>query len=445
MIAILVLLHIVVITSLFFIWWGRFSVIPFFGLLWLVVSLGIDDTKDSFTLNDMQDFAQRHSMTIAWICMMLWTWWVVAARPDLVLDVLLTFVSTNIILRAWSHVRWYDIWRNMFQIWYICSLVIFLIHALWFVSWWVRWHLILICILLSTAVWWFFTFVLPALFSKTYRQDQYIFFILCNSLFLIWIYGRWRNDLSSAVVLAQMYLMILYCSIYAVYWYTWEKTLSMKTTNDDVIEDILAGKTILDKKGPVIYETLFQVRDFLLSLDIRTQNIIWFFNIIVVVFQVVIFAQWVWVENIWISEILLWFGIAAFFVNYLLLRTIGFGYHMQRVLSFLLVTGGIYLTIIHLFGDDNFARMSLGILWSLWSTIILWIIPSSSFWKILVLDDYKSRISSILIASIVNIIFLFQMWYHIQLTFSLVLLYIALQIFMILYARSTQIQKKIIY
>lgn len=443
MIPILVMLHIVVIVCILWIWGGRFAIIPVLWLLWLVWSSWVQESTNTLSIDSLHEFAQRHAMTIARLCMMLWVWWVARARSWTILEVLLWVVATNVVMRWVSHIRKYDVWRSMFQIWFVVSLVMLLIHGLQEVSLYTRVHILLICVAFMSGVWSFFVFVIPSLHGTSYRRDQYISFILLNCVFLIRIYARWRDDLPSAVVLAQMYLMMLYCLIYAVYRYTDHMSLS-STKNEDLVEKILSGHNILDrihKKTPTL---LLQIRDFLLSLDVRTQTIIWSLNICIILLQVFVFAKWIDLNNILMSQILLWFGIVAFFVNYLLLRTIWFWHHLQRVLAFVLITGGIYLTIIQVYGNDAFMKLTLGVIWTVWNSLSLLIVPHSQMWTLLRIDDYKSRIISLWWSSIVNIIFLFQLWYHMQFSFSLMLLYIAMQTFLILYAWGNHIYPSLI-
>gem|GEM_PF-5090684 len=56
------------------------------------------------------------------------------------------------------------------------------------------------------------------------------------------------------------------------------------------------------------------------SLDARTTFSLSFLNIVLVVIQVYLFVSGFGHGEMWLTQFVFWFGLAAFFVNYLLLR-----------------------------------------------------------------------------------------------------------------------------
>jgi len=124
--------------------------------------------------------------------------------------------------------------------------------------------------------------------------------------------------------------------------------------DEELFKSILSGRSLYKTKLqlPLDSHILEDLRQFIHRLNSPTKFIISFFNIALVVGQVIFFIEHMSTSNVLLSELLLWFGIISFFVNYLLLRQIGFYHAMQRLVAFVLINFGIYLTIINLFGND---------------------------------------------------------------------------------------------
>lgn len=86
----------------------------------------------------------------------------------------------------------------------------------------------------------------------------------------------------------------------------------------------MSGKTLLKKKMilPFQDDLVYDMYGFLEKLDDTTKFIISFFNIALIFGQVYMFVVNLGSDTAVYQEILLRYGIVAFFVNYLLLRQI---------------------------------------------------------------------------------------------------------------------------
>ncbi|USN54747.1 MAG: hypothetical protein H6765_09775 [Candidatus Peribacteria bacterium] len=149
--------------------------------------------------------------------------------------------------------------------------------------------------------------------------------------------------------------------------------------------------------------------------------------------QIAVFVQGYGTYDVWWSELLLWFGIAAFFVNYLLLRTIKFYYAMQRVVAFILINFGIYFSIVNVFGNDVVYLMSFGMLRSILNSLAIFHAKYFSQQGILEYKDYFYWIGTNLLATLVNIYFVFFLPVSAQLRFSIGAIYFGMQFFLLLY------------
>jgi hypothetical protein len=161
--------------------------------------------------------------------------------------------------------------------------------------------------------------------------------------------------------------------------------------------------------------------------------IISLFNVALIVGQVRVFLRGRGGGDQVTSQLILWFGIVAFFVNYLLLRTIDFYHQIQRVLAFILINFGIYLTIINLFGTEIVYLMSLGMLWSILNSLIMFHTGRLAKKGILEPADYLYRIGANSLVTLCNIYFVFFLPLSLQFRFSIGAIYFGIQFFLTLY------------
>lgn len=226
---------------------------------------------------------------------------------------------------------------------------------------------------LTMALYAFIICIGGALGKKVHRSMTYPLFITLNICILFLIY-RWTNDdVALSLVLGQVYLMILYCAIWRIgRWYEGEADPYVDE-DEELFKSILSGRNLYKTKLriPLDRSIIEDLRLFISNLNSSTKFVISFFNIALVIGQVVYFINHMGGDATIFNEILLWFGIISFFVNYLLLRQIGFYHAMQRLMAFVLINFGIYLTIINLFGNDVVYIVGLGMIRSLLNSLAM--------------------------------------------------------------------------
>jgi len=83
-------------------------------------------------------------------------------------------------------------------------------------------------------------------------------FVLFNICVIILIYLRARDDLPSAVILSQIYLMAVYVVIYGIKRYYRSIKDEVTVRPEHLVEEILAGKQILTKKIPFLSDMVMQ-------------------------------------------------------------------------------------------------------------------------------------------------------------------------------------------
>lgn len=134
-----------------------------------------------------------------------------------------------------------------------------------------------------------------------------------------------------------------------------------------------------------------------------------------------------------LTQGMFWFGLAAFFVNYLLLREIGFYHSLQRVVAFVLINFGIYLSIIKGFGNQLFLLVVFGVGWSILNSLLIFLSNRFRFHDLLARQDYLIWIATNAFATVINIYFILRLPLSGQFRFSLVVLYLGIQAVLVLY------------
>jgi drug/metabolite transporter (DMT)-like permease len=117
----------------------------------------------------------------------------------------------------------------------------------------------------------------------------------------------------------------------------------------------------------------------------------------------------------------------------MLLRNIGFPHRFQRVVAFVMLNFGVYITLVNVFGNNIQQIVSFGIVWSLISSAIM--VSSEGMQKSLNLtrDDYITRAAANVFASLCNVYFIIMLPFSAQLRFSIAFFYLGLQLFLILF------------
>jgi len=127
------------------------------------------------------------------------------------------------------------------------------------------------------------------------------------------------------------------------------------------------------------------------------------------------------------------FGVAAFFVNYLLLREIWFYHKLQRAVAFVLINLGIYLSIIHAFGNQIFWLVLFGVGRSILNSILIFASNRFRIHDLLQRQDYLHWIGTNAVATLINLYFIARLPLSGQFRFSLIFLYIGVQFVLVLY------------
>lgn len=410
--------------------------VPLFGMVvFFLYSQEASADGQVLSKESISTFLSRHAFAFAWCCIMLGgrgiaTMWTIDTRT-----VSGSLVLINIVLWLLSYAFDYEDGKEMFHVGYYVGSFVFLGSVWSLADAQTLWELSMAWVAMTMAVYAFIVFIGGALGKKIHHSLTYPLFVTINLCLLFLIYRWTNNDIALSLVLGQIYLMALYCCIWRVW--RWHETVVDPYVDEDeeLFRSILSGKRLYKSKLhlPVDKHLLQDLWQFISRLNVPTKFVISFLNILLVLGQVIFFVQQMGSGAMFFNELLLWFGIVSFFVNYLLLRQIGFTHGLQRVLAFILINFGIYLTIINLFGSDVVYIVGLGMIWSLINSLAMfhtwWLLRRS----LLQPQDYFYWIGANTLAVICNLYFLYFLPLSAQFRFFLALIYFGTWLFLTLY------------
>ncbi len=441
-------IHIIFILYFFAIWVWRLALLPLIILVALLFNSQSSTTeviakKSTITLDSFHEFITQHALVIAWSLIVLWWWWLVDIYANLWSEQLFWLLWIHIILRWWSYIYDFEDWKKIFHVWYYVTLLLLFIQIFKSVSVYDFFHYIMAFLVMTMAIYGSIVFLMTAMDKKVDNITKYMYFILFNVSVIILIYLWGRDDLHSAIVLAQVYLMALYVVIYWVRW--WYNQIRDDVTIDEtyLAEEILDWKRILWRKLPFADEAVLVMNNFLDNLDQKTTFSLSFLNIILVAIQVYLFVVSFWVTDGWLVQFVFWFWLAAFFVNYLLLREIWFYHELQRAVAFILLNFGIYISIIHAFWNNIFGIVVLGVLWSILNSLLMFLGKKLNLHALLSRQDYYYWIWTTMLSTLVNMYFILRLPLSWQFRFSVMFIYLWLQCVLLLYALRHILQKRL--
>jgi len=127
------------------------------------------------------------------------------------------------------------------------------------------------------------------------------------------------------------------------------------------------------------------------------------------------------------NELLYWLGAILFFINFLLFKKLNWFVTIQRFFAFFVINFVTYFTIIDFFGYNYLYVAIGGILWNLFSTVVILFI-----WEKEIFDglDYLNWMIVNFLGVFINIYFLWKIWLNPYLEWGIILLYLGAYLFL---------------
>ncbi len=409
-----------------YIWYWWMSFLPLLVISVVILHIGNFLETESISTDDMKSRAVKYALPVAWTSVVFGIWGISDVYSGGQYEVPLLLILAHMGLRVWSYVVWYEDGKRIFQRWYVFSLVLWL-YFLWKdTSFGIRIHMVMIAIAVTMAMAAAIVFITPLLGGTYKKSDTYLLFITGNLTVLFGIYGYTWQQAYIGTLIGLLYVMLVYIVMVLVRRYT-AHIERREERQKDPFYSILAWRKLLEQKQPMKLDLLLEAQEFLEKLDPSTKLAMSMLNVAVMILLIYFFLTRRDQLPLLAHELIFWSGVIVFFVNYLLLRTLGFYHEVQRIGSFLLITFGMYATSMHVFGGEVIYLLLFGIAWTILNSAAMFHTRFMGLHNLLQVQDYWYWIGSILLASLCNLYFVFLLPISGQLAFSLSCLYLGVQ------------------
>jgi hypothetical protein len=342
----------------------------------------------------------------------------------------------------WGHMLVY-LWAIFFQKkdvamiahgWWRVSWWLIMRQAMQFNDWWLLMDMISMMISLSFAMYACIVFVLGTTWVKINRRIPALLFVFSQLTILVGVIYYADTFSLRTLLWGQIYLWILYGFLQRV---RHERNMPLKEVDEeteDPLHLILRGEQLHDQKVFVavpegsLRDVVAQIwSEIMKKLPAWSFRVLASLNLLFMSVQIVLVLWWktgdVW---IWI-DIWFWVSILVYIMNYFVLQQQRIDVWGQRAMTFLLINFGIYLTIYHIFGNVPIYLVGCGVIWSLANAVVMIHLRWSSLRTLLTDKDYQYWLFGNMLAIIANSYFMFLLPMSLQLRFTLVMIYLALQ------------------
>ncbi len=445
MIFVLIFFNIIFAVLFYLVWTWYFSFIPIIFSVFLITNLWSIFQDIWEKKIDYKKLLIKNVFFLSYALIILGIYWVFQQTQILNINdiqFLIILVGTNILLTSISYVIQYNDWKSIFHFgYYFCFGIIFyeLIKHSPQIDY--IFNLTLLFIVLTFAFYSFIVFVVWAIIKdklNSIKQLNFLFFIF---FVVVLIYSKMYSVPYLSVLISQLFLTFTFWFIYYINTYSRWIQWSYRT-EADLIDKILSGKNILQKKENFKDEMFLKLNDFFVSIPTHIKFFLALLNIFLIFAQIYLFVLNIWGTDILYYEIIYWMAILIFFINFILVKRINYYYYLQRIFAFFILNFWIYLTIINIFWESYTYMAIFGIWWSLLSSLILFFTKFLMYKKFFFKEDYYFWILANFITIFVNAYFIYYIDIQFALKTSLILLYVGIWIFITFY-NIKYIQKEI--
>ena len=333
------------------------------------------------------------------------------------------------------------------MIFYILSVIIWKISWIklayfgFFVCWWLLWYFVLdwhifnyfIAFLLAITVVWYLIYFVR--FGKVWTGFLYILMINILVAFFILMYKVIPNPIALSNLVQFTILVILLFVLFLQHIERklqaieekikqYQHELNLFGYSDIKIEE--NEKNFYKKRVSRRYLILKILKFFLESPD-SIKILFALTNTVPLLFASYYFFTHLQSGNYIQNELLYWLGAILFFINFLLFKKLNWFVTIQRFFAFFVINFVTYFTIIDFFGYNYLYVAIGGILWNLFSTVVILFI-----WEKEIFDwlDYLNWMIVNFLWVFINIYFLWKIWLNPYLEWGIILLYLGAYLFL---------------
>lgn len=442
MLLVFLLLHIVTIVLLFTRWLWRMWFFPIAFLFLIVVWLRNRQQKvqEDIRVRVIQSF-QDFGLIGAWTIFLLATWqlatifWLIAESTALrflafhlvcyILAIVMQKRDMVLMMHRWWRMSaLFFVWQWYSYGWYNLAIDVF--------AWWIA---------LSMALYAFIVFIISAVGVPVPKVIHAYLFLFLQLTILLYVMYRLSDFSVRTIVGWQIYLSLLYIWLERLRFsqhhapsdtMVWEDALTLILRGDRVRNTTITPRiAVWQHFSTSIYDALHPL---LQKLPHWVFTAVWGLNIISMLLQLslVLFGSVVrWVQ------LAFWSSIVLYAMNYFILQRQHITVVFQRALLFSLINFAIYLTIYRIFWWIPLYLVWCGVVRSVLQAVMMINARNYPWLFSLTEQDYWYRLTGNMLAIIANSYFIFLLPVSLQLRFTIVMLYFAIQALLLRYQLST--------
>lgn len=406
-------------TFFYLIWLWYLALLPL-AVFVFMLSHGI---KNIFTGIKIEVLREKWSLILIWLVTMIGLSWILFFVGIKEISVYLILLAINIFLRLWSYLFNYDDGKLVFEIWTWILDIIILWTALF--TWWFYTFFETITALSSLMLWVysFLQFILWTFYPKEDRWGYMIavLWIIVISWSVIWYFypAEW------IIAVWFLVLSLFFVSVYIVQ----HREMPTKQTVKISVRRILAWERI--------YKRL-NIPKWKVSLYERLNNspkwfkaIFEYINLWLLVYLLLFFFRWVFTASAIHLWLWYWLWIALFLINTFLLKRIWYASDASRF-ALALIANFVLYSILLISGSNLESALPFLIIWWFLCQVALFFVDRINltlFWE----KDYLYWTIVTFMAFICNIILLCRIDLPTQFLFSLIFVYVWIELLLMYY------------
>ena len=182
-------------------------------------------------------------------------------------------VAVNVFLWIIAYAFNYEDGKDMFHIGYYVASFIALGTLVQLLSFRVFAELSMTWVAMTMAIYAFIVFIGKAVQRQVKKSMHYVLFVLVTLSLMFLLYHYTKDDVHVSFVMAQIFLMALYCGIFGIYRYMDRHQITPYEDSFDSLRKILSGHQVQAKRTFtwLSVEALQEIYTFLRQLDDKTK------------------------------------------------------------------------------------------------------------------------------------------------------------------------------
>ena len=379
--------------------------------------------KNIFTGIKVEILWEKWSLILIRLVTMIWILWILFFVWIKEISVYLILLILNIFLLFWSHIFKYDDGKLIFEIWTWIMIIVILWTSLfsgWFFTFFEVWSL-LACLMLW--VYSFLEFIIWIFYpiDEKWSYEIAILWTIVISWSIIKYFYPWEWVFS----LGFFFLSLVFIWVYVIQ----HREMPPKQPSKISIRRILAGERIFKKLN--IPKRKISLREWLDNSPRWFNCIFEFINISLLVFLLVFFFWWIFKSSEIQLNIRYWIWIILFLINTFLLKRIWYATDVSRF-ALALITNFVLYSILLISGSSVDSVLPFLIVWGFVCQVALFFVDRINitlFWE----KDYIYWTIVTFIAFVCNIILLCHVNLPTQFLFSLIFVYVWIELMLMYY------------